>query len=59
MLGGWSSSGGKSAGNDNGDGGGRNVAELTMLGGVDVGEGGGLACRRRFVRRETKKADRR
>jgi hypothetical protein len=46
----------ESAGPESGEGGGSEVAEPRMLGGVDIGLGGGEAWRRRFVRREAKKA---
>lgn len=41
---------------ESGDGGGREVAELRIDGGVDIGLGGGEACNRRLVRRDAKKA---
>ena len=46
-----------SEGKARGEGGGRReVVELRMLGGVDIGEEGGEAWRRRLVRREDRKA---
>ena len=45
-----------SEGPERGEGGGREVRELRMLGGVDIGLEGGEAWRRRLVRREAKKA---
>lgn len=45
-----------SAGPDKGEGGGRDVIDPRMLGGVDIGLDGGEAWRRRFVRSEAKKA---
>lgn len=39
-----------------GDGGGSDEVDACMLGGVLIGEGGGEACKRRFVRREERKA---
>ena len=51
----WSSK--VSDGNDSGEGGGRREeVEPLMLGGVDIGLEGGKVERRRFVRREAKKA---
>ena len=44
---------------ESGDGGGKEVAELRIDGGVDIGLGGGEACNRRLVRRDAKKAVRR
>lgn len=46
----------ESTGVDSGDGGGRECAELLIDGGVDIGLSGGEALRRRFVRRDAKKA---
>lgn len=46
----------RSEGPVKGEGGGREVVELRMLGGVDIGEEGGEVERRMFVRREAKKA---
>jgi len=45
-----------SEGPDKGEGGGRELVEAVMLGGVDIGLEGGEVERRRFVRREAKKA---
>lgn len=39
-----------------GEGGGRDAADPRMEFGVEIGEGGGEACRRRLVRSEAKKA---
>lgn len=41
---------------ERGEGGGREVAEARILGGVDIGLDGGEAWRRKLVRREAKKA---
>lgn len=46
----------ESAGADRGEGGGSEAAEPRMLGGVDIGLGGGEACSRKLVRSEAKKA---
>ena len=45
-----------SDGPDKGEGGGSEVMDPRMLGGVDIGLEGGEACRRRLVRREAKNA---
>ena len=45
-----------SEGPDKGEGGGREVIEALMLGGVDIGLEGGEVERRMLVRREAKKA---
>lgn len=45
-----------SEGPDKGEGGGREVMDPCILGGVDIGLEGGEAWRRRFVRREAKNA---
>jgi hypothetical protein len=46
-----------SDGKERGEGGGREVVEPRMLGGVDIGLEGGEVERRRLVRREAKKAE--